>query len=105
MEEIEFNEFLSLYTNYRPVYGVGKEHIAAAFKELNCDAKGALSRREIKAKLLTTGDAMPEQELNQCVRALMGEEVAFDDIPEEVTAKLFAEEILGFEDYDDAKKV
>lgn len=97
---IDFTGFLSLYCNYRPVFGVGKDQIADAFKTLGIDSdSGRLSRDVLLESLLRQGERMSGDEIADCLSLLYGMSDPTEAIPEQVTAKDFAEDILGFESY------
>lgn len=93
--KVPFQEFLNLYTNYRPVFGVTKEHIETAFAELT-SGHGAISTADLLKLLTSMGDMMSPQELESCLVGLMGED-GVRQLPETVDAHAFAETWLGFE--------
>jgi len=95
--------FIKLYVNHRPVFGVGKEQIDAAFETLVAPAAGAsggaggggMAWEELSKLLRTEGERMSTEELQRCLGALVGDE----DLPSHMTALGFADKVLGFEDY------
>jgi len=95
---VRMDEFVRLYVNHRPVFGVGKEQIEAAFVALGAQLDGGddgaqLSWADLAEVLKTTGDAMSEDELAQCLAALTGDERPTKPT---VTAGEFVADVLGF---------
>ena len=117
LDTIDLPSFIRLYVNHRPVFGVGKEQIAAAFETLATSAAGgggvaaaigagddaapeAISWPRLAALLQEKGEKLSADELQACVRALTGE----NEPPlEELTAPEFVDQVLGFEDFDNDK--
>eukprot|EP00163_Fabomonas_tropica_P000349 TRINITY_DN10213_c0_g1_i2.p1 TRINITY_DN10213_c0_g1~~TRINITY_DN10213_c0_g1_i2.p1 ORF type:complete len:827 (-),score=176.13 TRINITY_DN10213_c0_g1_i2:228-2708(-) len=99
---IDMDEFVRLYVNHRPVFGIGKEQIAEAFAILGSEpVSGYIERDLLLNNLEGIGESFTEQELISCLSALIGDMNEIEDkIDDQLTAKDFAEEILGFEDYD-----
>jgi Ca2+-binding EF-hand superfamily protein len=96
--EVDFDRFLALYVNRRPPRDVGAEDVREAF-EIILDGEGdAVSRESLIEMLKTSGEAMSDEELAAVAKALGGEEAGSVEnlFPEAVTAKSFAENILGF---------
>lgn len=76
--------------------------LQAAFQALQADpATGTLDADDLMAAMTTEGEVMSQGELEECLNALSGKELQqlYDLIPPQVDAKQFAEEVLGFEDY------
>ena len=88
-----------MYVNHRPIFGVSKEQIAAAFAAISVDGSGALSRDSLLRALASHDEALTGDDLAQCLRMLTGTDDANAAIPELVDAKSFAEQVLGFQDY------
>mmetsp|Transcript_21112 Transcript_21112/g.27387 ORF Transcript_21112/g.27387 Transcript_21112/m.27387 type:complete len:951 (+) Transcript_21112:86-2938(+) len=101
MKDLDLDQFIRLFINHRPVLPVGKAMIDNAFKSLNADAfSGQLSWNHLMNALQNAGEKMSIEDLNSCLKSLVGDE----DISEKfqmLAASEFAEEILGFEDYED----
>lgn len=101
---INFEMFLSLYANYRPVSGVVKDDITAAFAALSASGGRELSKEELYNVLTTEGEPMTDEELAECLYILAGLETEGnlkELFPPVMSAKSFAEDILGFEDQPD----
>ena len=98
---ISLEGFIKLYVNHRPVFGVGKGQIEAAFGTLSSDnnggsGSGGIAWDEMARMLQSEGEKMSAEELQRCLGALVGDE----DLPSTMTATAFADTVLGFEDYD-----
>lgn len=99
---VSLPEFIKLYVNHRPVFGIGKETLEDAFmtirtyyNNLNSEMlwKGGAGIANLLSKY---GEKMSEDEINACLAALMGED---QTVSTRVSCKDFAEKILGFEDF------
>jgi|MDSV01.2.fsa_nt_gb cilia- and flagella-associated protein 251 len=107
-EEIGFDDFLKLYVNHRPVYGVGKQQIQEAFEVLadklgrrgGMDGDGpAVSWNALQNLLQDEGEQMSKDELDSCLQSLLGDGI--EDIGGSIGPLTFSNEVLGFEDYDE----
>jgi len=122
---LSLDEFLKLYVNHRPVFGLGARAFEAAFASLGGRPQRglAISSEQLVQHLLTLGEEpMSAAELAHCLDSLLGERfVPEDAVGEEaladrtdlplpirkILARLpafiepgrFAQDILGFEDY------
>ncbi|RNF24907.1 uncharacterized protein Tco025E_02422 [Trypanosoma conorhini] len=98
---LKFSQFMRLYVNYRPIYGVSRQDIEAAFLALGADAETGQIARDVLFKLLGThGEPLQPEEISAALRSLLGEGVRLDMLEDTITARAFAENLLGFEDYD-----
>lgn len=106
-KDIGLHDFVRLYINHRPVYGISKEDIADAFQVLAKDAgtsddkndEAFLNWDDLKHRLQTEGEAIGDEEMSAILKALVGDA---DDISgkfADMTAADFADTLLGFEDY------
>ena len=94
-----FAKMMLLLANHRPLKGVDRADIEAAFRTLGADSEtGTLSKRQLVEALISYGEYMSEDELNGCLGALYGAGASADALPEEIDARYFAEGVLGFED-------
>lgn len=93
LDAITLDQFIKLYINYRPVFGIGKEQIQQAFAKLGADP--TLPWSTIKEYLLTRGETLSPEELSKCLGALVA-----DELPTEFDALSLAENLYGFEDYE-----
>jgi len=97
---IDFEEFVRLYVNHRPVLGVSQDKILEAFRNLGCEpTSGIISRDVIVEALLTRGEHFDEDELGAALEQLIGSSSLLDDPSKKnISAAEFAEEVLGFQD-------
>lgn len=100
---IDFESFIRLYVNHRPVFGINKKNIESAFMAIGADpASGVMDRDALFTLLMSRGEPLSEQEIESCLKSLLGDEVTnLEMLEENITAKAFAENLLGFEDYED----
>jgi len=98
-DSLNFDEFLTMYVNHRPIFGVSKEQIADAFSVLSMDGQGTLSRDSLLRALASHDESLAGDDLAQCLRMLVGVDDPAAAIPDQIDAKTFAEAILGFQDY------
>jgi hypothetical protein len=77
--------------------------IVSCFKTLGANKlTGRLDLNYLLKNLLERGEKFTQQELDECFQALLGNTVDFREKLQNsqyITAKQFAEDILGFEDY------
>jgi len=99
---INFEEFVKLYVNIRPVIGIGKEKILDAFRALGAEpSSGIISRQLLTEALTQLGEQFDEEELGQVLEELIGATSLLDDPTQKnISAQEFAEHVLGFEDYE-----
>ncbi|XP_071880756.1 cilia- and flagella-associated protein 251 isoform X1 [Anas platyrhynchos] len=114
--KINLGDFIKLYINHRPAFGLSMKAIRRAFQVLGYDNENGdkvIDRGDLLLLLQCRGEHMTEDELAQCLAALLGRHSAggrFDldtcdpsgaaalteeEIPEEITAKRFTADILG----------
>jgi hypothetical protein len=119
---LSLDEFLKLYVNHRPVFGLGARAFEAAFASLGARPQRglALSAEQLVHQLLTVGEeSMSAAELAHCLDSLLGERFVPADaadvedrrdlsaqmkkilsrLPAFIEPARFAQDILGFEDY------
>ncbi|NXP50877.1 CF251 protein, partial [Heliornis fulica] len=116
MTKINFGDFLKLYINHRPAFGLSMREIQRAFQVLGYDNENGdkvIDRGNLLLLLQCRGEHMTEDELAQCLTSLLGKGPAGggsepdtydpsgaaalteEEIPEEITAEIFAADILG----------
>ena len=94
---IGFDRFVSLYVNYRPMFGVDAGAIESAFAALGAGAGESVERGSLLEALELGGEAMSREELVTAAAKLMGRGATLEDlVPETVSAREFAEDVLGF---------
>lgn len=101
VESIDLPDFIKLYLNHRPVFGMGKQQIEQAFAVLG--ASPSIAWPMLERRLLHSGEPLSADELRSCLNALIvapggNEEVLMDA---QYTALSFADKVLGFDDYDE----
>lgn len=100
---LDFSQFMRLYINYRPVFGITRQDIEAAFRALGADAvTGEINRDHLFQLLSTKGEALKASEIAYALTSLLGDGIRLEMLEDVITARTFAENLLGFEDYDDA---
>ncbi|XP_039735308.1 cilia- and flagella-associated protein 251 isoform X1 [Pteropus medius] len=116
VDKINLPDFLKVYLNHRPPFGNTMYAIERSFNILgytNSKGKKVIRREDFLKLLLTKGEHMTEEELSDCLATLLGlnpegwksEPAAAstkgsqlcleDELPDEITAEIFATEILG----------
>ncbi|XP_054450399.1 cilia- and flagella-associated protein 251 [Pteronotus mesoamericanus] len=118
IDSVKLPDFLKIYLNHRPPFGNTLNGIQRSFDILgHTNSRGQkVIRREDFLKLLQTkGEHMTEEEMSDCFATLLGlrpegwnseplaascdrgSEIHFEEeLPDEITAEIFATEILGF---------
>uniref|UniRef100_A0A665X6L5 WD repeat domain 66 n=1 Tax=Echeneis naucrates TaxID=173247 RepID=A0A665X6L5_ECHNA len=111
--DIDLEEFIKLYVNHRPAFGICRDELIQAFRVLGKrDSTGhpVLMRHELLEFLQGRGEHMTEEELAACFTTLLGlneEEEGGDGrgypeysleraIPDEISVATFKSYILGF---------
>ncbi|NXI97820.1 CF251 protein, partial [Psophia crepitans] len=114
--KINLGDFIKLYINHRPAFGFSMKKIERAFQVLgynNENGDKVIDRGDLLLLLQRRGEHMTEDELAQCLTTLLGRRPAGggsepdtydpsgaaalteEEIPEEITAEIFAADILG----------
>nr|XP_015221480.1 PREDICTED: WD repeat-containing protein 66 [Lepisosteus oculatus]XP_015221481.1 PREDICTED: WD repeat-containing protein 66 [Lepisosteus oculatus]XP_015221482.1 PREDICTED: WD repeat-containing protein 66 [Lepisosteus oculatus]XP_015221483.1 PREDICTED: WD repeat-containing protein 66 [Lepisosteus oculatus] len=115
--DIDLADFIKLYVNHRPAFGISMNELRHAFQVLgyeNENGERTLNRGELLQLLQARGEHMTEEELAEYFSTLMGlnpeggrlELGSFDStgsesllesvIPEEITIDTLTSDILGF---------
>uniref|UniRef100_A0A8C4U3R4 Uncharacterized protein n=1 Tax=Falco tinnunculus TaxID=100819 RepID=A0A8C4U3R4_FALTI len=113
---ISFEDFIKLYINHRPVFGLSMKRIQQAFQVLGYDNENGdkvIDRGDLLLLLQHRGERMTEEELVQCLSTLLGRRpgeggsgsgtydpsgaaaLTEEGIPAAITAEIFAADILG----------
>lgn len=115
VEAVTLDTIIRVFVNHKPVFGLSESHLEDAFGVLGSDETGALNLdylllqlqykgsveyyfMTITANFSPTGEAMSETEIKECLHSLLGEDAQRKlGLLRELTARDFAEQILGFE--------
>lgn len=97
---LDFSQFMRLYINYRPVYGISRQDIEQAFLALGANpVTGKIGRDHLFQLLSTKGEPLKAVEISAALTSLLGDGIRMEMLEDEITARTFAENLLGFEDY------
>eukprot|EP00762_Andalucia_godoyi_P000781 ANDGO_03811.mRNA.1 putative WD repeat-containing protein alr3466 len=97
----DFDTAFVLFLNHRPLQGISAQQISKAFRV----AAGALRPDQPLARpmlidvLKNRGEGMSIDELNQSLKALLGERAAVETLPNQLNVRDLAVDVLGFEDF------
>ncbi|XP_067861898.1 cilia- and flagella-associated protein 251 isoform X2 [Heptranchias perlo] len=115
--DIDLGEFIKLYINHRPTFGMTASELQHTFDVLgyeNENGEKVFNVRELQQLLQNEGECMAEEEVTECLSTLLGlnpeggssELISFDatnasvlleqQLPQEITSQMFVNEILGF---------
>lgn len=74
---VDMDTFIRLFVNHRPVYGIGKNNIDEAFKSLVSESGNDqyITKDELKNALQNEGEAMTNEDLQNFVMLLVGEDI------------------------------
>lgn len=98
---LDFTQFMRLYVNHRPVFGITRQAIEAAFATIGADPQTRQIARDAFFELLSTkGEPLHSAEITAALTSLLGDGVRVDMLEDRISARAFAENLLGFEDYD-----
>lgn len=89
-ETIDFQTFLRLFLNHRPVVPPSLDEIERAFKVLGADEEGQLSTEELINLLQSSGEAMSVDDIDKCIEILVGQ-----PLPSHMSSYEFVESVLG----------
>ncbi|XP_014894490.1 WD repeat-containing protein 66 isoform X1 [Poecilia latipinna] len=107
--DIDLEDFIKLYINHRPAFGISSEELLQAFNVLgkkNLLGNPIIQKSEMITFLQARGEHMTEEEVADCLTTLLGvnekegEEAAEECslgsvIPERISVELFTHQILG----------
>nr|XP_046243479.1 cilia- and flagella-associated protein 251 [Scatophagus argus] len=123
--DIDLEEFIKLYVNHRPAFGISSDEFAQVFRILgvhDCTGQLVLQKHELLELLQARGEHMTEEEVAECFTTLLGlneeeeggggggeqskhdshkaereEEFSLEcAIPDEISMETFTCDILGF---------
>ncbi|KGL84942.1 WD repeat-containing protein 66, partial [Tinamus guttatus] len=114
--KINLGDFIKLYINHRPAFGLSMKKIRRAFEVLGYDNENGekvIDRGDLLLLLQRRGEHMTEEELATCLTTLLGTNPEGgisepgtcdpsgaaasleEEIPDEITAEIFTADILG----------
>ncbi|KAM4578997.1 cilia- and flagella-associated protein 251 [Fundulus diaphanus] len=111
--DIDLEEFIKLYINHRPAFGISIDELVQAFHvlgEKDSTGQPVLMKNDVLGLLQARGERMTEEEVAECFATLMGaneekveeeEETPCEEyslaclIPDEISVETFAGHILG----------
>ncbi|XP_067163443.1 cilia- and flagella-associated protein 251 [Apteryx mantelli] len=114
--KINLGDFIKLYINHRPAFGLSMKKIRRAFQVLGYDNENGekvIDRGDLLSLLQCRGERMTEEELAACLTTLLGMNpeggisepgtcdtsgaaaLLEEEIPDEITAEIFTADILG----------
>ena len=98
---VNMDTFIKLFVNHRPVYGIGKNTIEDAFRDLT-DGNIQITRDDLIGLLNHEGEQFGVEDLQSAFGYLVGKEIFKEALPKDmVTAEEFASDLLGFEEYEE----
>jgi Ca2+-binding EF-hand superfamily protein len=98
VDRVNFEDFVKLYVNHRPVFAVGPQQIASAFDAMKRVDEGFLTREAFVSLLTKVGETMTVEEIEDCFQKLVGQKAIAEVLPEEIDPHDFAANILGLAD-------
>ncbi|XP_029916202.1 cilia- and flagella-associated protein 251 [Myripristis murdjan] len=121
---IDLEEFIKLYINHRPAFGISSDELVQAFHVLcESDKTGepVLQRHKLLELLQVRGECMTEDEIAECFTTLLGLDAEAEGsehdtseydkyllehaIPNEIAVETFTRDILGFPSHAEAASV
>ncbi|PVD31166.1 hypothetical protein C0Q70_06577 [Pomacea canaliculata] len=121
VEEVDLETFIRLYVNHRPAFGLSPDKLLWAFDTLGTPGSVGhkIERGELLELLQNKGEHMTEYELAEYLSILLGfspdegsvelseqdathlGDLIDQNLPQEIDANMFTQEILGFSTYAD----
>ena len=81
---IDFETFVRLYVNHRPVFGINKKNIEASFAAIGADpVSGVIDRDVLFGLLKTKAESLHQLEIESCLKSLLGDDVTSIDLLED----------------------
>ncbi|KAL0479690.1 WD repeat-containing protein [Acrasis kona] len=103
---VDFDSFIKVYVNHRPVFGIKKKDIQDAFVTLGADPlTGTIQNSHFFKLLMTQAEKMEESEIDGCLSILLDADVSHRTLDTQFTALEFAEGLLGFKKDDEEEDV
>lgn len=114
IDKIDLGDFIKLYVNHRPAFGLSISHLTRAFEVLGCEEDSSIDRGDLLHWLQHKGEHLTENELAEYITTLLGlnpeggsselggyDAVGSSDLieeylPDRISAEHFSSEVLGF---------
>lgn len=87
---IDFQELVSLYINYRNVYGITREELEQSFKNIPSIKHKQVSLKDFAKHLRSKGDRMRLDEIYECLALFTGK--SKENLPKTITPAIFDQE-------------
>merc|ERR1739838_558713 len=76
VNKINLTDFIKLFINHRPAFGLSVSQLADAFKTLNSRSDGdTINRGYLMQVLQQLGEHLTHEEMAECLYSLLGKEV------------------------------
>jgi hypothetical protein len=112
---INLGDFIKLYVNHRPAFGLSPHHLLDAFRALGSKSSSkewSIPRGQLLSLLQDSGENIPDVELVEHLMTLLGycsdpevaenytdspDEALATTLPSDISISQFAQELLGLE--------
>lgn len=95
---VDFETFVKVYVNHRPIVKVHHDQIKQAFVTLGADTTTGIINNELLFRtLMNSGEKLEYDPLNQILSTLMGESITYQDLEDHFSSEEFMNHVLGFE--------
>ncbi len=96
-------DFLKLFVNHRPVYGITRNMIEESIKAITKDKK-SIKREEFIDAITKEGEKINLPDLKAFIKVLMGDDNLEEALPQEIDINFILDDLLGFEDLDEVTR-
>jgi hypothetical protein len=96
-------DFLKLFVNHRPVYGITRNMIEESIKAITKDKK-SIKREEFVDSMTKEGEKINLPDLKTFIKVLMGDDNLEEALPQEIDINFILDDLLGFEDLDEVTR-
>ncbi len=93
-------EFLKLFVNHRPVYGITRNMIEESVRSIT-GGKKSIKRQDFIDALSKEGEKINTSDLKNYIRTLLGDDNLEEVLPAEIDINFILDDLLGFEDLDE----
>jgi Ca2+-binding EF-hand superfamily protein len=104
VSKIDLGDFIKLYINHRPAFGLSIDVVSNAFSTLSGAGGGSIDRNQLLKLLESKGEHLTSDELVECINIFYGKAgLDFDEIteylPGAITQEYFVNDLLGLNTY------